>query len=81
MSAKAVAYPVQDRNSTTYMTRTDQPMKPRKKLDRTAEKNTLNGILAKNKFAQKVERAFFVSLDSVCHKLLKDASYPSYTFA
>ena len=44
MSAKAAAYPVQGRNSTTYMTRTGQPMKQRKKLDRTAEKNTLNGI-------------------------------------
>jgi hypothetical protein len=49
MSAKAVAYPVQDRNSTTYTTRTDLRMKPRKKLDKPAEKNTLNGILAKNK--------------------------------
>jgi hypothetical protein len=48
MSAKAVAYPVQDRNSMTCMTRTDQHMKPKKKLDKTAEKNTLNGTLAKN---------------------------------
>ena len=53
MSAKAAVYPVQDRNSMTYMTRTDQLMKLRKKLDRTAEKNTLNGILAKNKIAKK----------------------------
>ena len=49
MSAKAAAYLVQGRNSTTYMTRIAQPMKPTKKLDRTAEKNTSNGILAKNK--------------------------------
>jgi len=44
MSAKAAVYPAQGRNSTTYMTRTDPLMKQRKKLDRTAEKNTLNGI-------------------------------------
>jgi hypothetical protein len=51
MSAKAVAYPARGRNSMIYMTRTGQPMKPTKKLGRTAEKNTLNGILARNKFA------------------------------
>ena len=44
MSVKAAAYPVQDRNSTTYTTRIDPLMKQRKKLDRAAEKNTLNGI-------------------------------------
>jgi hypothetical protein len=49
MSAKAAVYPVQGRNSMTYMTRTGQQMKPTMKLDRTAEKNTLNGILARNK--------------------------------
>ncbi len=38
-------------------------MKPRKKLDRTAEKNTLNGILAKNKFAtEKVNEPFSLAL-------------------
>jgi hypothetical protein len=40
MFAKAAAYPVQGKNSTTYTTRTDQPKKLRKKLGRTAEKNT-----------------------------------------
>jgi len=53
MSAKAAVYSAQDKNSMTYMTRTDPLMKPKKKLDRTAEKNTLNGILAKNRFGQK----------------------------
>jgi hypothetical protein len=49
MSAKAVAYRVQGRNSMTCMTRTGQPKKARKKSNKTAEKNTSNGILAKNK--------------------------------
>jgi hypothetical protein len=40
MSAKAAAYPVQGRNLTIYMTRTGQPKRPRKKLDRPAVKNT-----------------------------------------
>ncbi len=62
MSAKAVAYPVQDRNSTTYMTRIGQPMKLTKKSDRTAEKNTSNGILAKNKIEQKVNAPFSLAL-------------------
>ena len=53
MFAKAAVYPVQGRNSTIYTTRTDQLMKLRKKLDKTAEKNTLNGILAKNKMTKK----------------------------
>ncbi len=53
MSVKAAAYLVQGRNSTTYMTRTDQPKKPRKKSGRTAEKNTSNGTLAKNKLPPK----------------------------
>jgi hypothetical protein len=51
MSAKAAAYPVRGRNSMICMTRTGRLMKPTKKLGRTAEKNTLNGILARNKFA------------------------------
>ncbi len=58
MFAKAVAYPVQDRNSMTCTTRTDQLMKLRKKLDKTAEKNTLNGILAKNKIAKRLTNLF-----------------------
>jgi len=53
MSAKAVVYPAQAKSSMIYMIRTDPLMKPKKKLDRTAEKNTLNGILAKNRFGQK----------------------------
>jgi hypothetical protein len=48
MFVRAAAYPVPDRNSTIYMTRTDLPRKLRKKLDKAAEKNTLSGILAKN---------------------------------
>jgi hypothetical protein len=49
MSAKAAVYPVQGKNSMIYMTKTDQAKKLRKKSERTAEKNTSNGILAKNK--------------------------------
>ena len=63
MSAKAAVYPVQGKNSMTYMTKTDQQMKARKKLDRTAEKNTSNGILAKNKIAtKKVNEPFSLAL-------------------
>jgi len=51
MFAKAAVYLVQGRNSMICMTKTGQLMKPTKKLGRTAEKNTLNGILARNKFA------------------------------
>lgn len=40
MSAKAVVYHVQDKNSMTYMTKIGQSLKLRKKSDRTAEKNT-----------------------------------------
>jgi hypothetical protein len=58
MSAKAVAYPVQDRSSMTCMTRTGQQMKPKKKLDKTAEKNTLNGILAKNNLHKRLTSLF-----------------------
>jgi len=49
MSAKAAAYLVQGRNSTIYMTRTGQLLNLPKKSVRTAEKNTLNGTLAKNR--------------------------------
>lgn len=49
MSAKVVGYHVQGKNSTTCMTRIDQPKKLRKKLEQTAEKNTLNGTSPKNK--------------------------------
>ena len=42
--------------------RTDQPMKPRKKLDKTAEKNTLNGTLAKNNVHKKVDEPFSLAL-------------------
>jgi Tfp pilus assembly protein PilF len=62
MSAKAVAYPVQDRNSMTCTTKTGQPKKLRKKLDRTAEKNTSNGTLAKNKATTTEETDFFLAL-------------------
>ncbi len=62
MSAKAAVYPAQGRNSMTYMTRIDQLMKLMKKLDRTAEKNTLNGILAKNKSLKKVNEPFSLAL-------------------
>jgi hypothetical protein len=48
MSARAVGYPVQGRNSTTHMTKTDQLTKPPMKPVKTAKKNTSNGILAKN---------------------------------
>jgi hypothetical protein len=40
MSAKAVAYPAQGRNSMICMIRIGQLKKPTKKLGRTAEKNT-----------------------------------------
>ncbi len=70
MSAKAVAYLVQGKNSMICMTRTDPPMKLRKKLDRTAEKNTLNGILAKNKIAQKkVNEPFSLALTLFVERL------------
>jgi hypothetical protein len=45
------------------MTRIGQPMKQTKKLDRTAEKNTSNGILAKNKIApEKVDEPFSLAM-------------------
>ena len=37
-------------------------MKPKKKLDKTAEKNTLNGILAKNNLHKKVDEPFSLAL-------------------
>ncbi len=40
MSAKVAAYPVQGKNSMTYMTKIGQHTKPRKKQNRTAKKNT-----------------------------------------
>ena len=40
MFAKAAAYHVQDKNSMTYTTKTDQLTKPKKKQNRTAKKNT-----------------------------------------
>jgi hypothetical protein len=49
MSARAVGYLVQVKNSTMHVTKTDQPMRPPKKPVKTAKKNTSNGILAKNK--------------------------------
>jgi hypothetical protein len=52
MSVKAVVYPVQGRNLMICMTRTGPPMNLRPKLERAAEKNTLNGISAKNKLAK-----------------------------
>jgi len=51
MSAKAVAYHVPAKNSTIYTTKTDQPKRQMTKSERAAEKNTSNGILAKNKTA------------------------------
>ncbi len=48
MSAKAVAYPAPDKNSTTCTTKIDLQTKLRKKLGRTAEKNTLSGISARS---------------------------------
>jgi hypothetical protein len=59
MSAKVAAYPAQDRNSMTCMTRTDQPKKLRKKTDRTAERNTSNGTLAKNRTFPKGNEPFY----------------------
>ena len=59
MYVKAAVYPVQDRNSMTCTTRTGQPKKPRKKLDRTAEKSTSNGTLAKNKTFPKGNEPFY----------------------
>jgi hypothetical protein len=58
MSAKAAAYRVQGKNSTTYMTKTVRLKKLKKKSDRTAEKNTSNGILAKNKLPFKGSEPF-----------------------
>jgi hypothetical protein len=49
MSARAVDYLVQVRNSTMHVTKTDQPTRPPKKHVKTAKKNTSNGTLAKNK--------------------------------
>ena len=49
MSARAVGYPVQVRNSMMHVIKTDQPTRPTKKPVKTAKKNTLNGTLAKNK--------------------------------
>jgi hypothetical protein len=65
MSAKVAAYLVQGRNSMTCMTRTGQLTKLRKKNVRTAEKNTSNGTLAKNKAVPGRERSLFASLDAV----------------
>jgi hypothetical protein len=62
MSVKAVVYPVQGKNSMTCMIRTGQTMRPRKKSDRTAEKNTLNGTLAKNKTFPERELVFSLVL-------------------
>jgi hypothetical protein len=62
MCAKAAVYPAQGRSSTTCMTRTDPLMKTKKKLDRTAEKNTLNGISAKNRDLRKVNEPFSLAL-------------------
>ena len=58
MFVKAAAYPVRDRNSTIYTTRTDPLRKLRKKLDKAAEKNTLSGILAKNKMTKRLTLLF-----------------------
>ncbi len=69
MSAKAVVCPVQGRNSMTCTTRTGPLTRLRKKLDKAAEKNTLNGILAKNKLPKKVDEPFSLALTlsvSVC---------------
>jgi hypothetical protein len=52
MSVKAVVYPVQGRNLMICTTRTDPPLNLRMKLERAAEKNTSNGILAKNNLAK-----------------------------
>ena len=68
MSAKA-ACPVQGKNSMIYMTKTDLPKKLRKKSERAAEKNTSNGILAKNKPMVEKVTNLFVSLDSVSNWL------------
>jgi hypothetical protein len=62
MSAKAAVYHVQGRNSTTSMTGTDQPRKPRKKSERTAEKNISNGTLAKNSAVWKRVTTFSLAL-------------------
>jgi hypothetical protein len=62
MSAKVAAYPVQGRNLTTFTTRTGHPKKPRKKNGRTAEKNTSNGTLAKNRAVPEGKGAFLLAL-------------------
>jgi hypothetical protein len=62
MSARAAAYPVQGKNSTTCMTRTGQRRKPMKKLGKPAVKNTSNGTLAKNKVVKKVNEPFSLAL-------------------
>ncbi len=44
MFAKAAVYHALGKNSMTCTTKTDQLMKPKKKQNRTAKKNTSNGI-------------------------------------
>jgi len=58
MSAKAAACPVRGKNSTTCMIRIGQQLKLRQKSERTAEKNTLNGTLAKNSVEGKRKMPF-----------------------
>jgi hypothetical protein len=65
MSAKVAAYRVRVRNSMICMIRTGRLMKLPKKSVKTAEKNTSNGTLAKNKAVPMREESLFVSLDAV----------------
>jgi len=51
MSAKAAAYHAQVKNSMITRTKTGLMTRQKRKLDRIAEKNTSNGILARNKLA------------------------------
>lgn len=53
MSAKAAVYLALGKNSMIYMIRTGQNTKQKKKSDKTAEKNTSNGILARSRISLK----------------------------
>jgi hypothetical protein len=64
MFARAAAYRVQGKNSTTCTTRTDLNKKLKLRNEKPAEKNTSNGILAKNKLPPKATN-LFVRIDYV----------------
>ena len=58
MFAKAAVYHALGKNSMTTETKIGQPKKQPKKRKKTAEKNTSNGILAKNKMTKRLTLLF-----------------------